>query len=160
VDATFEINLEHVDGDDRCHIFRLAFQSSTDRLLLPYPQVTGLQFTKSTGDKIAEWTTYSLVSSPLDEFVLTQGARIAFDLKAHINIKPDLDLECRWAIQLPLGPTNAQYVFDVDPDIERYDFLKKRSRFAAITKPWGGSLKSNVVQFTVAVAETSRKEAT
>lgn len=158
MDAIFDINLEHFDGDEHCHIFRLAFESSTDRLLLPYPQVTGLQFTKPTGNKVAEWKTRTTASTPLDDFVLNPDARIAFDLKAHINIEPDL--KNRWAIQLPAGPINAHFVFNVDADIERYDFLAKRSRLAAITKPWGGSVRSNLVQFTVTVAGSSPQKTT
>ncbi len=157
VDATFQITLEHVDGNDRCHVFRLAFDSSTHRLLLRYPEVTGLRFTDSARAQIAEWKTRFLITCPLDEFVLNPDARIAFDLKAHINVQPDRNH--RWTIQLPAGQINAHYVFTVNPDMERYDFLAKRSRFAAITKPWGGTLESNVVQFTVAAAEASRGKA-
>lgn len=154
MDAIFEIILEHVHGDYRCQIFRVAFASSTDRLLLPYPEVTGLHFVNSTGAKIAEWKTRSLATTPLDEFVLNPGDRISFDLKAWTNIEPDH--ERRWTIQLPAGQLAAQYHFHVEPDIERYDYLARRSRFAAITKPWGGSLESNAVQFIVPQTEARR----
>ena len=43
---------------------------------------------------------------------------------------------------------NAHYVFKAQPDLERYETLPKSSRFAAITKAWGGSLNLNVVEFS------------
>lgn len=110
------------------------------------------------GEKIGEWGTQIMGSCPLDDFVLTPSSRIAFDVKAHINQEPGADSNPRWAIQLPVGTLNAQFVYTVNPDLERLDFLAKRSRFAAMTKPWGGSVKSNVVQFTV--TEPSGEQAT
>ncbi len=142
----FQIVLEHISGDHRCHIFRLAFEKSTDRLLLPYPEVTGLKFTSPAGEKLAPWKTRFLVSVPRDEFVLNPDSRIAFDLKAHINTAPDE--KHLWTAQIGVGEMNAHYVFKAQPDIERYETLAKSSRFAAITKPWGGSLNSNVVEFS------------
>lgn len=148
--AAFQIVLEHIGGDAHCHIFRLAFESSAERLLLPYPEVTALQFTTPTGEKLADWGTCVMAIEPLDEFVLTPGARIAFDLKAHVNMKPDVERR-RWTVQLPAGRTNAHYLFEVQPDRQRYDFLAKLakgSRFAGITKLWDGVVKSNVLEFT------------
>ena len=146
MNATFQIILEHVGGDDHCRIFRLAFESGTERLLLPYPEVTGLRFTALTGHKVGEWGTRIMAQEPLDEFVLTPGARIAFDLEACINLEPDR--EHRWTIRLPVGTLHAYYLFEVQLGRQRYDFLNKGSRFAGITKIWAGTVKSNVVEIT------------
>jgi hypothetical protein len=153
--CTFQLVLEYISDDDRCLIFRLAFESCTDRLLLPYPEVTGLKFTTPAGEKLAEWKTQFLVSAPVDEFVLNRDSRIAFDLKAHINT--DSDEKHRWTARIGSGEINAHYMFEVQPDIKRYDFLAKGSRFAAITKPWSGSLKSNAVQFSIPTSPSKRK---
>src|SRR6185295_15614675 len=98
MDATFQLVLEYISGDARCLIFRLAFESCTDRLLLPYPEVTGLKFTTPAGKKLADWGTRFLVSEPMDEFVLNRDSRIAFDLKAHINTPSDR--EHRWTAEI------------------------------------------------------------
>ena len=133
--TTFQLVLEHISGGHRCHIFRLAFEKSTDRLLLPYPEVTGLKFTSPAGENLAPWKTRFLVSVPRDEFVLNPDSRIAFDLKAYINTAPDK--KHLWTAQIGVGEMNAQYVFKVQPDIQRYETLAKSSRFAAYAYPVG-----------------------
>jgi hypothetical protein len=144
----FEIRLEYVGAGERCQIFRLAFQGSAERLLLPYPKVTGLKFAKLNGETAAEWGCRFLVSAPQDDFVLTPEARIAFDLRVYVDIEPTPSYP--WIVRLPSGTLTAQYVLDVNADRPWYDFLAKRSRFVGITKQWGGSIKSNLVEFTVA----------
>jgi hypothetical protein len=144
---TFELNLEFVGIQDGCHIFRLAFHSSSGRLLLPYPKVTGLQFARTTGEQLNGWRSPCLVSAPWDDFVLEPEARIAFDLRVPVNVEPDL--KRLYTVTLPVETITAQYVYEVNVDRPWYDFLAKRSRFAAITIPWVGSVKSNAVQFTV-----------
>ena len=85
--APFHLALEHISGDKHVQVFRLVFQGSKDRVLLPYPEVTGLEFSKPTGEKLAEWGTRFLVSGePSDEFVLRPNLRIAFALIADINV--------------------------------------------------------------------------
>ncbi len=147
MNSEFEISLEFVEGNDSSHTFRLAFHSSLNRLLLPYPQVTGLYFTDLQDKHIADWTTRLIVSAPLDDFVLSPQSRIAFDLKANINVEPDFS--SIWSIHLAKGLTKVKYIYNVEPDLNRYDFLAKRSRFASMTKPWSGSLVSNAIQFSV-----------
>jgi hypothetical protein len=145
--AVFQLVLEHIGGDEHSQVFRLAFQGGKDRLLLPYPEVTGLEFAKPTGEKLAEWRTRLLVSGePLDEFVLRPDSRIAFDLKAGINIEPDT--ERRWTVTLPPGRISAQYLLDAKPGMERWEQRVRGSRMAASAKPWRGMLRSNVVEFT------------
>ena len=147
MDEPFQIALEHVSGDEYCQTFRLAFESVTQRLLLQYPEVTGLEFTASNATTIAQWRTRYLRTGPQDEFVLNPGSRISFDLKVHSG--PPIDPEHhQWTIQLPAGILNAQYVLTVPPDQPRYDYLGKGSRFADSTPPWVGSIRSNMVQFT------------
>jgi hypothetical protein len=148
MNAPFKLVLEYVAGDHHLLTFRLAFESSTDRLLLPYPEVTGLTFTSPVGETLGPWKTRFLVSgAPRDEFVLNPDSRIAFDLKAHINTAPDK--ERRWTAEIGTGTMNAHFAFKAKPDLERYEALSKHSRIAAITKPWGGSLESNEVQFLI-----------
>ena len=144
MDSTFQVTLEHVEGNYRFHNFRLAFHSSKARVQLPYPKVTALRIRASNGNQVIEWKTNSLVSGPLDTFVLNPGDRIAFDLRAHTESERD---DHRWTIPLPNGQYHAQYVADVNQDIRQYELLAKRSRFIAMTKPWCGTLKSNEIQF-------------
>jgi hypothetical protein len=147
VAVEFHLSLEYIGVESHCYQFRIAFENSADRFLLAYPEVTGLRFTSSQGAPLAEWTTRRLVSEPQDEFVLRPSDRIAFDLQAVINIAATA--EVRWAIHLPPGEYDVQYSYWVRPDLERYDYLAKGSRFAAMTKPWGGEAVSNIVHVVV-----------
>ena len=141
-----EIELAHIADSPTLNTFRVAFHDSDQRYLLPYPCVTGLMFTNSSGSTLAEWKTGCLVSEPLDDFVLNPGARIAFDLYANIN--PDAD-DHRWGINLPVGKYNVHYSYCVERDTDWYDFLARRSRFAALTPIWRGSVQSDTIPFSV-----------
>jgi hypothetical protein len=143
-----EIELEHIDDSAIPNTFRVAFHSADKRCLLPYPCVTGLKFTDSSGSNAAQWETRYLVSEPLNDFVLIRGARFAFDLYAHINA--DCSIQLLWVFDLPSGRYLVHYLYRVDRDTDWYDFLAKRSRFAAITPLWRGSIQSNTIQFLVA----------
>jgi hypothetical protein len=99
----------------------------------------------------AEWRTRVFVSQPLDDFVLDPGARIAFDLHANINGGYN---EHQWMIDLPAGEYDIHFLYRVDRDTEWHDFLAKRSRFAALTPIWHGTVQSNTIQFTVIDAQT------
>ncbi|TWU43625.1 hypothetical protein Poly51_62800 [Rubripirellula tenax] len=144
-----EISLEHIAVSRTPETFRVAFHSATERCLLPYPKVTGLTFTNASGNKTAAWRTRVFAAEPLDDFVLNPGARIAFDLYANVNGRCD---EHRWMIDLPAGTYNVHFAYSVDRDTEWYDFLAKRSRFAALTPIWRGSIESNTIPFTVTAA--------
>lgn len=145
MESNFELSLEAVDAGQRPPVFRLAFSSSSERLLLPYPEVTGLQFLDAAGEKVAEWRTAYLSITPLDEFVLRPGDRIAFDLETPDKLPPAREHD--WTIQLPPGRMSVRYVYEVEADKKRYDFLAKGSRFAAITKFWGGRVESPMIEF-------------
>lgn len=148
MDATFRIALENVGPGVDCHIFRVAFESSNDRYLLNYPEVAGLRFRSAIGSEPHEFTTRFLVSAPQDEFVLNPNDRIAFDLRAYINLASTP--ERRWTIDLAPGEYEIIYKYSIDSDRRRYDYINKGSRFADITKPWSGSVLSNAVHFRVA----------
>ncbi len=143
-----QIELELIDALSRPAIFRVAFLGATDRFLLQYPQCRGLRFYTANGDIAAEWGTRVLISTPLDDFVLTPKSRIAFDLLANINPVPTT--ESLWNIILPNGEYSVKYVYHVDRDTDWYDFLAKRSRFAGITPIWRGTRESNAVTITIA----------
>ncbi len=142
-----EISLKYITDSPIPNTFRVAFHSVAERSLLLYPSVTGLAFTDDSGDNASEWKTQYLVSEPLDDFVLNSSDRISFDLSAHINTDSK---DHRWAIDLPPGTYNVQFIYRVDREMDWYDFLQKRSRFAAITSIWRGMVKSNCITFTVA----------
>lgn len=150
-----EISLSHIADSQITETFRVAFHSATKRCLLPYPKVTGLTLANAYGNKAAEWCTRVLISEPLDDFVLDPDARIAFDLYANINGSYDQD---RWIINLPTGTCNVHFAYSVDGDMEWYDFLAKRSRFAAATPVWRGELQSNTIQITVRDGQTGNAE--
>ncbi len=141
-----EISLEHIDDSPTSNMFRVAFHSAAERCLLPYPNVTGLTFTNALGNKTAEWRTRFLVSEPLDDFVLNPRSRISFDLYAGINADSE---DHRWVIDLPAGTYDVHFAYRVDRDTDWYDFLAKRSRFAAMTPIWRGSIQSNTIRFTL-----------
>lgn len=141
-----EISLDYTADSPNPHTFRVAFHSVAGRCLLPYPSVTGLTFADDSGKKVAEWRTRVLASVPCDDFVLRPGDRISFDLHADINADSE---DHRWVIDLPAGTYNVHFAYRVDGETDWYDFLAKRSRFAAMTPVWRGSVQSNAVRFTV-----------
>jgi hypothetical protein len=146
VDATIRVTLDFIGPEPQGLRFRVAFDSSRARWLLPYPRVTGLRFVPTSGGMAPEWTTRYLVSCPRDEFLLNPDDRIAFDLLAHANISGD---DCRWAIRLPPGDYDVRYVFEVASGEARYDYLGKGSWFADLTPPWVGAVESNAVRVRV-----------
>lgn len=145
MDADFELTLEVVNSDRPPPVFRLAFSSSRERLLLPYPEVTGLQFLNAAEKKVAEWKAHFLSIRPLDEFVLRPSDRIAFDLEVLDNLPPDREHD--FTIQLPPGRMSVRYVFGVKANPRRDDSLAKRSRLASLRKIWSGRLESPLVEF-------------
>lgn len=140
------ISLEHIGNSETLETFRVAFYAATERCLLPYPNVTGLTFTNAAGHEASKWRTRVIPSEPLDDFVLSPGARIAFDLHADIHGGCS---EHRWALDLSAGKYHVRFVYHVDRDNEWHDFLAKRSRFAAFTPIWRGKVVSNTIEFTV-----------
>lgn len=140
-----KIFLEHISDSQIPHTFRVAFHSSSQRYLLPYTEVTGLNFSDAHGKQVAEWGARTLMTKPLDDFVLTPRARIAFDLYANIN-NSGSDIE-RWNIELQPGRYQVHYLYKVSRDTEWYDFLQKRSRFVEITPIWQGTVRSNTIEF-------------
>ena len=150
---SFKLTFEHVSANDQRHTFRIAFSNCESRILLPYPNVTGIRFFDPTGNELTVWRTGRLVSEPLDDFVLTPNARISFDLIAYVNAPPDINP--RWKATLPLGKLIAQYKYHVDDERGWYDFLAKRSRFAAITPPWNGTAKSNRIELENHITPTA-----
>ena len=145
-ETTFRIELQHVNAEDDSHTFRVAFYGAQSRILLPYPQVTGIRLVDETDSEIAELCSRFHVSEPFDDFVLAPGARIAFDLRGFVNC--DSDYERQWTINMPVGTCRARFRYRVDDKCEWYDFLAKRSRFAAITPPWNGTIESEAIEFT------------
>jgi hypothetical protein len=141
----FQISLEHVESTATHHRFRVAFFGSESRILLPYPQITGLQFLNDDDSLAAAIGSQFLVSSPLDDFVLTPDSRIAFDLWAYVNLPSGTHR--RWTIALPAGRLRARFRYHVDDKREWYDFLAKRSRFADVTPPWNGTIESDTIDF-------------
>lgn len=142
-----KIFLEHISDSPTPHTFRVTFHSATQRCLLPYPSVIGLTFADDHGKQAANWVTSILTIEPLDDFVLNPGTRIAFDLIAGINAARE---KHRWRIDLASGTYDVHFTYEVDRDRDWYDFLAKRSRFAAITPIWRGSIRSNAIPFRVA----------
>lgn len=84
---------------------------------------------------------------PLDEFILKPTDIISFDLRAYVNV--ECNSERRWTISLPPGTYGVQYVYAVDAKTRRYDYLNRGSRFADITRPWSGEIRSNIIELVV-----------
>jgi hypothetical protein len=149
VSATFRVTLHFIGPEPQGLRFRVAFDASPARWLLPYPEITGLRFIPVRGGEVPEWTTRYLVTEPRDEFVLKPDYRIAFDLLARVNASVENN---RWTIRLLPAEYEVRYVFEVHPGEARYDYLGKGSRFADITPPWVGAVESNAVRVSLGVA--------
>jgi hypothetical protein len=149
VSATFRVTLDFIGPEPQGLRFRVAFDTSPARWLLPYPKITGLRFIPVRGGEVAEWTTRYLVTEPRDEFVLNPDDRIAFDLLACVNASAENN---RWTIRLSPAEYEVRYVFEVDPGEARYDYLGKGSRFADLTPPWVGAVESNPVRVSLGAA--------
>ena len=149
VRATFRVSLDFIGPEPQGLRFRVAFDASPARWLLPYPQITGLRFIPVRGGEAPEWTARYLVTEPRDEFVLNPDDRIAFDLLACVNASAE---SSRWTIRLPRAEYEVRYVFEVDPGAARYDYLGKGSRFADMTPPWVGAAESNTVRVSLGAA--------
>jgi hypothetical protein len=150
--ANFRVTLELIGPEPQGLRFRVAFDASPARWLLPYPKITGLRFVAADGTRVRECMTRYLITQPRDEFVLTPDDRIAFDLVVPVNVS---DTDFRWTIQLAPGEYDVYYVFyvfEVGPGEARYDYLGKGSRFADMTPPWVGAVESNSVRASVAGA--------
>ncbi len=150
VSATFRVTLDFVGTEPQGLRFRVAFDASPARWLLPYPEINGLRFIPVRGGEAPEWTTRCLVTEPRDEFVLKPNDRIAFDLLASVNTSTENN---RWTIRLPSNEYEVRYVFEVGPDEARYDYLGKGSRFADLTPPWVGTVESNAVRVSLGAAD-------
>jgi hypothetical protein len=98
VSETFRVTLDFIGPEPKGLRFRVAFDASPARWLLPYPEVTGLRFISARGGEALEWMTRCLVTEPQDEFVLNPDDRIAFDLLAPVNASAENN---RWTIRLP-----------------------------------------------------------
>ena len=146
MNETFRVTLDLIGAKPQGLRFRVAFDASPARWLLPYPEVTGLRFILASGGRAPEWMARYLVTSPQDEFVLNPDDRIAFDLVARINASAE---NSRWTIQLPPAEYDVRYVYEVDPGKARYDYLGKGSRFADLTPQWVGAVESNAVRVRV-----------
>lgn len=144
--ATIRISLAFIRPESRGLRFRVAFDSSSARWLLPYPDVSGLHLKTISGDRTPEWQAQNLIMAPRDEFVLNPGDCIAFDLVVKVSASSE---ESRWTIQLSPGEYDVRYIFAVAPDEARYDYLGKGSRFADMTPPWVGRVESNTVRVRV-----------
>jgi hypothetical protein len=146
VSATFRITLDFIGPETQGLRFRVAFDASPARWLLPYPAVTGLRFIPVRGGEVPEWTSHYLVTESQDEFVLNPDDRIAFDLRAFVNASAENN---RWTIRVPPAEYEVRYVFEVDPGEASYDYLGKGSRFADLTPPWVGAVESNTVRLSL-----------
>jgi len=141
-----KLDLELVSSGAGNPVFRLAFHSSRERLLLPYPEVTGLQFLDEQAELIAEWVTRILMQEPLHEFELSPGERISFDLQPHIN--SESDWKNRWSIRLPTGKMSVRYIYEADCNRKGYNiFFEDRSRPVSEAKRWGGRVESPTIDF-------------
>ncbi len=141
-----QISLELIQSSPTAATFRVAFHSATQRCLLPYPQVTGLKFVDASQDTTIPWRTHVMASGPIDDFVLEPGAKIAFELTAKINMSRQAS---PWTIDLPPGDYRVHFAYHVERDAVWYDFLQKRSRFAAITPIWRGAVQSNTIPLVI-----------
>ncbi|MBI3408230.1 MAG: hypothetical protein HY040_07725 [Planctomycetes bacterium] len=147
--ASFHVTLDFIGSEPQGLRFRVAFDSSQARWLLPYPEVTGLRFVPLADGDAPEWTTRYLVTEPQDEFVLNPDDRIAFDLVARVNASIEI---YRWTLQLAPAEYDVRYIYEVDSGKARYDYLGKGSRFADLTPPLVGTVESNAVRVSLAAA--------
>jgi hypothetical protein len=154
VGEKFRVTLNYIGPEPKGLRFRVAFDSSPTRWLLPYPNVTGLRLIPIRGDGAPEWMTRYLITEPQDEFVLNPADRIAFDLLVRANSSTEHAL---WTIHLSPAEYAVRYICSVDPGSARYDYLGRGSRFADLTPPWSGVVESNEVRVQVLPRTESAK---
>lgn len=87
-----------------------------------------------------------LATSPQDEFVLNPEDHIAFDFFVPLQLP---DESRRWLIHLRPTVYDVRFVYEVQPEQTRYDYLGKGSLFADRTPPWTGVMESNIVRVAV-----------
>ena len=142
-----KIDLEQIGTSKSPFCFRVGFHSSVDRYLLQYPNPTDLEFASEDGNQPARFGTQIMGSFPIDDFVLNRYQRIMFDL--NVNVDGTYGEAGVWRIDLPAGRYRLTFVYHIDRDTEWFDFLAKRSRFAAITPIWRGTVRSNTIAVDV-----------
>ncbi len=152
----FRLTLEHLQTQPQRLTFRLVFDSSQLCLRLPYPRAASLRFQKPTGELI-EWRNPWLESIPSSgsvaspyEFVLRPDDRIAFDLSAVINVKPDDPESLGWTIELPPGEARVEFVYEQTTiDWERYERYVGGSRMRSHAMPFAGRVVSNTANLLI-----------
>ncbi len=142
-----KIDLEQIGSSTSPYCFRVGFHSSDDRYLLQYPNPTDLEFATEDGIQASHFCTPIMGSFPIDDFVLNRNQRIMFDFDVNVNgMSPEAGA---WRIDLPPARYWLTFVYQIDRETEWYDFLAKRSRFAAMTPIWRGAMRSNTIPVDV-----------
>lgn len=142
-----KIDLEQVDAKIAPYRFRVGFHSSEGRCLLQYPNPTDFEFVNIDGPPNPIFGIRILGSFPIDDFVLNPNQRITFDVD--INVNGIRDGESVWRVDLEPGNYCLTFVYEMAEETEWYDFLAKRSRFAALTPIWRGTVRSNKIELVV-----------
>jgi hypothetical protein len=152
---SIELRLECIGQSSSNIQFRLAITShEPHRILIPYPEITGLQFTDARGIG-AQWYTCLLVSASWSGLVLDPGeSKVAtFSVRPASVPRPrrDDDLDYyRWSVDITAGRYDVRYSMRVDADYfdgdSHYRFPQiEREAQELSARAWTGRAESNAV---------------
>jgi hypothetical protein len=150
------LNLECVGQTASQILLKLVITShEPHRILIPFPQITGLQFTDAQRVD-AEWGTYLMVHARWSGLVFNPGESKTVTLSVHPASRPhttrnkQVDSDYRWAIGITPGRYDVRFSMLVDSNYfdgdshYRLPHVEKEARELA-AQAWVGEAKSNVI---------------
>ena len=144
-----KIDLRQVECDEESHLgFTATFRDAQERLLLAYPEVSGLRFV-STGGDVPQWRTDVLCTQPLDMFVLNPEDEISFTFTLE---RGDTELvRGHWRLGLLAKVVELHYEHSADPSSPscRELFERRSARGSRLYRstPWAGRVLSDAIPF-------------
>ena len=156
-DMALNLDLQLVEETSLQILFRLIVgNDAADKVLIPYPQIIGLEFTDAKGIH-AEWYTRLLVSARWSGVGLEPLERKPILFRVGPTAVPcpkdnDHSDYYRWSVDLGPGRYAVKYVlavnddyFDGDSHYRLEDVRKAATNMSA--NVWTGKAESNVVNF-------------
>lgn len=146
--------LELLGQDPESLLFRVQFRNqSSETLLFPWPEITGIHFGNKGTLRESEWYTALLVQAFWRGFVLVPGGERAFEFRVRPSTidwpeEDDRSDFYRWCVELPPAEYLVWFQFAVGqayfcPDSHyRYPDLVREAE-ARLAEVWTGEVKSN-----------------
>lgn len=165
VRMSLELRLEYIGQTaSDIQLRLLVTNQDPDRILIPHPEITGLEFADPTGST-AQWYTSLLVSSNWAGLVLNPGESRAttFSVRPTSLARPQRDNNShyhRWSLGITAGRYEVRYSILVDANYfdgdSHYRFSDVESEARKLSaRAWTGKGVSNVVPFEYTPPEAS-----